>query len=301
MPHSVRSTGFPILREVAVVLEVVAALDVHDVGAAVDRVGPSSRATCPGSRSSESKASSLASAALRVVSPIQGSVARSARSAAIRFLHHRVGAAPWPPAESSRARRPCPSAKPRCAVGRRHAALPARPRSRGSVERLAVEIEVLVDELRREARRRGVNEVPAQVRLPLRQRRRDELLVDGLEELRLADVDRGDRGSVDLLENTPSRRSSASAASSRDAHAVVGRVRDRAARRGSSRLRRRLRLERHDGLRVLPRPSPACRRGARTSSRRARGTGRGSSSIRRRSSCSSRGREGRGRPGTRRR
>src|SRR5581483_646994 len=86
------------------------------------------------------------------------------------------------------------------AVGVLHAALPPRTQLLRTGQRLAVEGEVLVDEGRRQHRRRRVEQLPPQIRLDVVDGRRGEDLAERLEEVGLGDVQRVDRRRADPLE-----------------------------------------------------------------------------------------------------
>src|SRR5207253_10157090 len=73
--------------------------------------------------------------------------------------------------------------------------------------------------------RSGVDEMPAQVRLPVAERYGLELLVQGLKELRLADVDCRDGRRVHFLEVRLPREIRSQRLQLRRRHPVIGRVR----------------------------------------------------------------------------
>src|SRR5690242_5595295 len=88
--------------------------------------------------------------------------------------------ASWPAAGKPSPRISAPALRPGC--GRRvHATLPARLNLLGAGQRAAVEVEILVHELAGERRGRTGDQMPAQVSLPVGNRRRFQLFVERLE------------------------------------------------------------------------------------------------------------------------
>src|SRR5260370_36264275 len=75
------------------------------------------------------------------------------------------------------------------AIGRLHAALPARLDFLRAGQRLAAEVKILVDELFRESRSRGIHQLPSQVGFPIAEGSCSQLRVESFEKVRLADVD----------------------------------------------------------------------------------------------------------------
>ena len=84
------------------------------------------------------------------------------------------------------------------AVGGDDAALPAGLQFLGAGERATVVVKILIDKFLRKLRGCGMNDVPAQVHLPISQRHRGQAFVEGLKELRLADVDVVNVGKADI-------------------------------------------------------------------------------------------------------
>ena len=75
------------------------------------------------------------------------------------------------------------------AVGRLHAALPARQDFLRARQRLAAEIKVLGDEFFSEPGCRRIHQMPTQVSFPVVDGCRGQLRVEGLKKVRLSDVD----------------------------------------------------------------------------------------------------------------